>query len=186
MRRFVLWFVTVIALGIGDARADEIELLRAAVEPTEESYVLDADFAFELNPRLEDALASGVPLWFVVEFQAERWRWYWLNERIADRRLPLRLSFHTLTRQYRVSSGALYQNYPTLPEAVRALSRIRDWPVLDRGQLKPDETYEASLRMRLDVAQLPKPFQVTALTNRDWTLASEWKRWKLRAVGGER
>ena len=31
--------------------------------------------------------------------------------------------------------------------------------------------------MRLDTAQLPKPFQVSALANREWTLASPWKRW---------
>jgi hypothetical protein len=29
--------------------------------------------------------------------------------------------------------------------------------------------------MRLDTSQLPKPFQVNALTNRDWTLASDWR-----------
>jgi hypothetical protein len=31
--------------------------------------------------------------------------------------------------------------------------------------------------MRLDTAQLPKPFQVSALANREWNLASGWKRW---------
>jgi hypothetical protein len=34
--------------------------------------------------------------------------------------------------------------------------------------------------MRLDLTQLPKPFQVSALTNRDWDLASEWRRWPLQ------
>jgi len=34
--------------------------------------------------------------------------------------------------------------------------------------------------MRLDVTQLPKPFQVNALTSREWNLASEWRRWPLR------
>ena len=36
---------------------------------------------------------------------------------------------------------------------------------------------EASLRMRLDTAQLPKPFQLNAIASRDWTLASDWHRW---------
>ena len=34
--------------------------------------------------------------------------------------------------------------------------------------------------MRLDVTQLPKPFQVNALTSRDWNLSSEWQRWPFR------
>jgi hypothetical protein len=29
--------------------------------------------------------------------------------------------------------------------------------------------------MRLDVNQLPKPFQVNAITSREWTLASDWR-----------
>ena len=30
--------------------------------------------------------------------------------------------------------------------------------------------------MRLDVSQLPKPFQINAVTDREWTLESDWKR----------
>jgi hypothetical protein len=30
--------------------------------------------------------------------------------------------------------------------------------------------------MRLDTTQLPKPFQLTAITSREWTLTSDWKR----------
>jgi hypothetical protein len=33
--------------------------------------------------------------------------------------------------------------------------------------------------MRLDTAQLPKPFQVNAIASRDWSLASDWHRWTL-------
>jgi len=40
--------------------------------------------------------------------------------------------------------------------------------------LSPRESYEAQVRMRLDVTQLPKPFQVNAITNREWNLASDW------------
>jgi hypothetical protein len=47
-----------------------------------------------------------------------------------------------------------------------------DW--LDTGKI-----YEAAIRMRLDVSQLPKPLQINALASRDWNLASEWFRWTL-------
>ena len=42
-----------------------------------------------------------------------------------------------------------------------------------------DVTYQAGIRMRLDTAQLPKPFQLNAIASRDWTLASDWHRWSL-------
>ena len=48
--------------------------------------------------------------------------------------------------------------------------------MLERDQVSPERSYEAGVRMRLDTAQLPKPFQLTAITNRDWALASDWKR----------
>jgi len=47
-------------------------------------------------------------------------------------------------------------------------------------QAKPD-AYELRLRVRLDSAQLPKPLQVNALTNRDWNLSSDWVRPKVAA-----
>jgi hypothetical protein len=40
-------------------------------------------------------------------------------------------------------------------------------------------TYIAGVRMRLDVSQLPKPFQLNALASRDWNFGSEWYRWSV-------
>jgi Domain of unknown function (DUF4390) len=159
--------------------ADDIEVANARLTATDEGYALDADFEFTLNPRLEEALANGVPLFFVIEFEAERPRWYWWNERVVQKTLQMRLAYNALTRQYRVSSdGALAQNFGSLIEAQRAVARVRGWVVLERAQVKPDETFLIALRMRLDLSQMPKPFQVSALTNRDWVLASDWKRWR--------
>jgi len=31
--------------------------------------------------------------------------------------------------------------------------------------------------MRLDVSELPKPFQVNALASREWNIGSDWYRW---------
>jgi hypothetical protein len=161
------------------AHASSIEISRAALEGNDEGYALSADFEIELNPRLEDAIDKGVALYFAVEFELTRKRWYWFDEGVS-RQLMLRLSYHALTRQYRVSSGALYQSFSTLPDALRVLSRVRSWPVLERGEVDAGTDYQAGLRMRLDVTQLPKPFQLNALTNREWNLASDWRHWPFR------
>jgi hypothetical protein len=34
--------------------------------------------------------------------------------------------------------------------------------------------------MRLDTSQLPRPFQISVITSRDWTLASEWRNVPIR------
>jgi hypothetical protein len=41
-----------------------------------------------------------------------------------------------------------------------------------RRSTREGERYDAALRLRLDVTQLPKPFQVNALALREWQLAT--------------
>ena len=151
----------------------------------EDGYELTADFTVDFNPRLEEAVAKGVILYFVTDFELARPRWYWLDEKIASRTQTFRLSYHALTRQYRLSTGALHQGFESLDEALRMLSRLRNWSVLDKTAVKAEDTYLASLRFRLDLSQMPKTFQVTALANRDWNLASEWARWSFAPLDGK-
>src|SRR6187431_3106708 len=146
------------------ARADEIEVRDVALRRVESGMMLDADFAFDLTPRLAEVVANGVPLYFRVDFELTRRRWYWFDDTAASSQLHLRLSYHALSRQYRLSTGALQQSFPTLEEALNVLTRVRNWLVVDRSVRLSDADYEAGVRMRLDTALLPKPFQLSALT----------------------
>jgi hypothetical protein len=158
------------------AAADDIDVLDARLAASEEGLLLSADFAFDFSPRLSEAVANGVPLYFVVEFELTRPRWYWFDENAATRSTQLRLSYHALSRQYRLSTGPLHQNFSTLEEALEVLRRLRNWQVLDRSVVLSGSSYEAAVRMRLDQAQLPRPLQLSALTNRELRLESPWKR----------
>ena len=167
-------------LAVLPARAQEIEVRDVALRGVEDGLALYADFAFELTPRLAEVVANGVPLYFSVEFELTRRRWYWFDETAAAQRLQLRLSYHALSRQYWLSTGALQQSFPTLEEALNVLKRVRNWLVVDRSVRLADADYDAAVRMRLDTALLPKPFQLSALTGRDLQLESPWKRFILR------
>jgi hypothetical protein len=126
-------------------------------------------------------VANGVPLYFRVEFELIRRRWYWFDDTTAARRLQVRLSYHALSRQYRLSTGLLQQNFATLEEALNVLKRVRNWLVVERSvPLSGD--YEAALRMRHDASLLPKPFQLSALTARDLHLDSAWHRFTVRSL----
>jgi len=160
--------------------ADEIEVGDARLSAAEEGVILAADFAFELGPRLVEVVTNGVPLYFVVEFELTRPRWYWFDEKTAAKQLQLRLSYHPLSRQYRLSTGVLQQNYPALEDALKVLRRVRNWLVVDRSVGLAEASYEAAVRMRLDVAMLPKPFQLSAITSRELNLESPWRRFIFR------
>ncbi len=158
------------------ARADEIDVVDARLAASEEGLLLSADFAFDFNSRLGEMVANGVPLYFVVEFELTRPRWYWWDENTAMRLTQWRLSYHALSRQYRLSTGPLQQNFATLEEALDVMRRLRNWQVLERSVSLRGSSYGAAVRMRLDTSQLPRPLQVSELTNRELRLESPWKR----------
>lgn len=159
------------------ARAEGVEVRKAALAFVDDGYVLEAEFGIALTSALEDALNKGVPLYFQLEFELIRPRWYWFNDRLADVRQEYRLSYNALTRQYRLGVGNLYQNFATLGEALGVMSRLRRSLALDPAALAKDTVYTAALRLRLDNTQLPRPFQLGALGSREWNLTSGWHRW---------
>jgi hypothetical protein len=154
-----------------------IEVRRAAVSFAEDHYVLEADFDVVLSAPLEEALSKGIPLYFVLEFELVRPRWYWFNDRAVTSQQAYRLSYNALTRQYRIGVGAFYQNYPSLAEALQVMSRLRRRNELEPGALSRGTAYMAGLRLRLDISQLPRPFNLNALGSREWSLGSDWHRW---------
>jgi hypothetical protein len=159
------------------AQADVIPVTAADLRIDEGEVLLNAEFEFSLNSTLEEALQKGIPLYFDLEFELTRGRWYWLDEKVAQTSLAYRVSYNALTRQYRVASGLLIQTFNTLEEVERFIGRVTSRPVARADALTKGARYEAAVRLRLDVNQLPKPFQVNALASREWTLASEWQRW---------
>lgn len=158
------------------AWAEEIRVEEVVLQIRDDQLVIDADFEFELGARLEEAINRGIPLYFQIDAELSRSRWYWFDEGLVARGRKLRLAYHALTGQYRLSSGNLHLSFATLEEARRTLSRVRGWAIGDASRVQADRVYQLAVRMRLDTSELPKPFQVSALANRDWKLASDWRR----------
>ncbi len=148
---------------------------RAGPQNRGDALMLNATFEFEMPQALEEAVQKGIALYFNIEFELFRKRWYWFDRRVAASTLTYRLSYSPLTRQYRLARGGLSQSFESLDEALALLKSVRNWRVVDKSALNPREEYDAQVRMRLDVNQLPKPFQVNAITSREWTLASDWR-----------
>ena len=179
------WLLLILLVLPGWAQAGKIEPLEASLSAGDDGYVLSAQFQIELGSHLEEAVSRGVPLYFQMEFDLTRNRWYWSNEHVAGRTINYRLAYNALTRQYRLTTGGLHQNFATLEEALRVLARIASLAVADKGLLKPGEIYQAALRLSLDRQQLPKPFQVDAIANRDWQVEATTRNWTFVPAGAE-
>lgn len=181
LRAILPWLAALmLLLAPSTGAADErIGVMAAALEQpadgTNGAIVLNATFEFELPQALEEAVQKGIALYFNIEFELFRKRWYWFDRMIASQTLVYRLSYSPLTRQYRLARGGLSQPFDSLDEALALIKSVRNWKVMERAQLSSRDGYEAQVRMRLDVSQLPKPFQVNAITSREWSLASDWR-----------
>lgn len=139
-------------------------------------YAVNADFRFSLPNQLQEAVNHGTAIYFTVDYQLNRPRWYWANEDIVSAQREYRISYNSLTQQYRVAVGADQYRFDTLSESILFASRPSQWRVLNSSQYSTGEQYEASIRMTLNTSKLPRTYQLNSLTQQGWGLASGWYR----------
>lgn len=176
----VCGFVTVAGL----ARAqNSTEILQYTVERLDDEVVVSAQIAFELPAVVEDALLKGIPVFFVIEADVLRERWYWYDKKVASTERHMRLAYQPLTRKWRinVTAGAgrdasvgltLNQGFETLADALTAIRRVARWKIAETSELDVSIKHKVDFRFRLDLSQLPRPFQIGALGQSDWDLSA--------------
>lgn len=201
--RALLFGVLLAGLFSATAQAEGISINKAEIHLGEEGYQLSASYYINLNFVVKEALSRGIPIYFVGQFSLTRARWGWLNsaQQGLVRHLPhfivgdtpltrwswldaevfkgeqtIKISYSVLTGRYRISRGALFQNFASLEDALNILAR-QSSTIIPAKLIDKDGNYIAAARLSLDIAQLPKPLQVNALTDSDWTLDSGWYRW---------
>ncbi|HEY9023899.1 MAG TPA: DUF4390 domain-containing protein [Burkholderiaceae bacterium] len=164
-----------VALGLAapPARAQGVELTTISAHRQEGGVVLDFAANLTLSKAVEDALRKGVPVYFVAQATVYRPRWYWRDERISRVSRSWRLSYQPLTSAWRVSLGAFSQSYPSLEEALTAVTRIAHWRIADSGVNDPSEKTYVEFKFELDSSQLPRPMQLDLAAQAEWHLGVE-------------
>ena len=163
------------------AQSTSAELTEFKVERQDSSLLLNAQFKLELGPAVEDALVKGLAVHFVAEAEVMRDRWYWYDKKLGAASRYYRLAFQPLTRRWRLNvasepiahSGAtssLSQSFDTLQDALNVVRRQTGWKVADMADVDADARQYVAYRFRLDVSQLPRPFQIAAGNQVDWRL----------------
>jgi len=167
------------------ANATTAQLTQLKTERTDDGVYLSASVAFELPNVVEDALLKGIALFFVVEVDIYRDRWYWTNQRVGGAARTIRLAYQPLTRRWRVNIGSgllgaspglratFNQNYDTLPEAMSAVQRVARWKVAEVGDIRSGTDHNLTFSFKLDLSQLPRPFQIGVAGQRDWRIVIE-------------
>ena len=169
------------AAALGESGPAEISQLQ--VERTADGVFLSATVRFDLPSAVEDALLRGVALFFVAEVDVFRDRWYWSDKKLLSVERHMRLAYQPLTRRWRlnIASGtitasslglALNQGFETLGEALAAMRRVSRWKIAEASDIDTDPKNNVEFRFRLDVTQLPRPFQIGALGQADWDISA--------------
>jgi len=169
-----LWIVLGwMAAGGASANAQGVELLQLQTGRSDGALTLEFAARVTLPKAVEDAMMRGVPVYFVAQATLRRDRWYWRDERIARVSRSWRVVYQPLTSSWRVGLGGLNQNYPTLAEAMAAVTRSAGWRIADLSQLEPGKDYYIEFGWRLDTSQLPSPMQIGLGGQADWAIGAE-------------
>ncbi|RYF01120.1 MAG: DUF4390 domain-containing protein [Comamonadaceae bacterium] len=151
------------------------------LEPGPEGLYLTASTQFDLPSLAEDALYKGISMYFVAEAEVLHERWYWSDKVVARATRHMRLSYQPLTRRWRLNlstgpfaaSGlgvSLGQSFDELTDALSAMERLTRWKIADAGALAHGTEYVVNFQFRLDMSQLPRPFQIGAMGRSGWNL----------------
>jgi len=163
------------------AQTSSADITEFKVERQDGSLLLDAQLKLELGATLEDALIKGLAVHFVAEAEVMRDRWYWYDKKLGMVSRYYRLAYQPLTRRWRLNvssepiahsgvTSSLSQNFESLREAIDVIRRQTGWKVADMADIDPDARQYVAYRFRLDVSQLPRPFQIAAGNQADWRL----------------
>ena len=139
---------------------------------SETELFLNAQIAFEMSPIVQDALLKGVPLIFIAESEITRERWYWYDKKITVASRVMRLSYQPLTRRWRLNVGtggvSLPQYFDNLNDALASIKRINRWRIADQTEIDPSTAHTLVFKFKLDLSELPRPFQIGLIGNNDW------------------
>lgn len=178
-RLFLPTLLTLFAVASQAQTQAEIPILRA--ERSGNEVFVSANVSVELPTIVEDALLKGVPMFFMLEADLYLDRWYWYDKRISGAQRQLRLAYQPLTRRWRVTQSqgmgsdssqglSLNQSYESLAEALSMVRQASKWKVAELADTDPTSKIKLLFRFRLDLSQLPRPFQIGAIGQSEWDI----------------
>lgn len=164
-----------------EAQETGLEIRNASTRLEGGVWFLSARIDYRFNRETLDALQSGIPLTFELQVELTEDRRWLPDADVASLRQEFELSWQPLSRGYLVrnKNSGDQSAHSTLFSALNDLGRIRSLPLIDAALLDKDARYEVRLRAALDQQQLPGPLRMLTFWDDDFTLESEWYRWRL-------
>jgi len=145
-------------------------------------YYLNASIEYRLSTEARDALQSGVPLRLRLDLQLFANRRFWFDADEAELRQMFQLEYHAVSERYIVANlnSGDQASFGSLFSALSYVGYVQHLPVIDAALVERGREYDIRVRAALDVEKLPGPLRLLAFWRRDYSLASDWYKWRFQ------
>ena len=177
------FLVLLFSLSIECAWAEEFRAVvyNVIVTPENSWYKLNADINYYISPTAMEALHKGISLSWIVKLKVQQRRVLW-DATLEQLEMGYQIQRHTLLNLYSVKNlndGAT-DMFTTLTAALSSISKIRDFPIIEKSLIVDAENYQIAIKVLFDREALPVPLRPMSYFNSEWALSSPWSLWQLQ------
>lgn len=155
----------------------ESRITGATVYEKNETLYVDVSSVIELPESIEQAIHSGLILFFEYEFEIKSKKWFKIQP-IAKLKKQYILSYHRMTGEYQIENPITYQrvSFKSLSAAIQTMQYLQQFPLLLTSQL-PEEDSLLRVKFRLSTENLPAIVKLERLFSKRWKIDSNWTVW---------
>lgn len=156
------------------------EIINAQTRLEQGTWMVDARVDLELSKEAVEALQNGVALSISFQYEVVQRRRFWPDSVLVAKTQSFELQYLSLSERYLVRrlDDDTQNSYATLFSALRYMGQVKDYALFDSQPDAGRRSYYMAMRAVLDREQLPGPLQVLAFWRGDFSLESDWFRWK--------
>lgn len=157
----------------------ESRITETTVYEKNKTLYVDVTSNIELPENIQQAIHSGLILFFEYEFEVKSKKWFKIQP-IAKLKKQYILSYHRMTGEYQVENPVTYQriSFKSLSAATQLMQHLQQFPLLLTSQL-PQEGSLLRVKFRLSAENLPAIVKLERLFNKRWKIDSDWTVWRI-------
>jgi hypothetical protein len=140
---------------------------------------LNVDIDFKLSPTAKEALQKGIVLTWVILIKIEQEGVFW-NTTVEEKQINYKIKNHDLLNLYSVNKDGVIDMFSTLNASLNAMSKIRDFAIINKQIIQPNEKYQVAVKVLFDREALPIPLRPISYFDSQWALSSQWTLWQLQ------
>jgi len=145
-------------------------------------WLVDARADLVLSDDAIEALENSIALNIQYQYEVTRRRRLWPDKVIVEPTRNIELSYLSLSQRYLVHylDTGEQASYATLYSALRQIGQTKEYPLIEASRIDLDDRNYVVVRVVLNREKLPGPLRVLAFWRGDFSLESEWFRWRLK------